>query len=67
MIHLWSYRTSLSDAQKVLRDFLKCVTCYSKTTCTTSIVCWNPVPFNGENFLKSLTYVMSGQRATGVP
>ena len=54
MIHLWSYRTSLPDAQKVPQDFLKCVPGSSKQTCTTSIVCWNPLPFNGENFLKSL-------------
>ena len=56
MIHLWSYRIPLPGAQKVSWDFLKCVTCPSKTTCTMSIACGNPVPFNGENFLKSLFF-----------
>jgi hypothetical protein len=37
------------------RDVLKSAPCSSKTTCTTSIVCRNPVPSNGESFLKSLS------------
>lgn len=36
------------------RDFLKCATRSAKQTCTTSSACWNPVLFNGENFLKNL-------------
>ena len=38
------------------RDFLKCATRSAKQTCTTSSACWNPVLFNGENFLKNLKW-----------
>lgn len=40
------------------RDFLKCATRSAKQTCTTSSACWNPVLFNGENFLKNLVFVV---------